>query len=133
MIWLLTNPFPPLPSASCLPVCHWSSLLTSGWGGEKPNLMTARKPGHLQIIQFFLVPLLVKRNCLTYVKLNNTIGGRLGNNVSGKIQINKYTDQVYVTEPRIGALTLRPVTKGTKQNLLIFTVQNQYYCTCGPC
>jgi hypothetical protein len=66
--------------------------------------MTARKPGHLQIIQFFLVPLLVKRNCLTYVKLNDTIGGRLGNNVSGRIQINKYTDQVYVTEPRIGAL-----------------------------
>ncbi len=114
VIWFGSSPppSPSLPSASCLPVCRYGRAYWRVGGGGEPNLMTARKPGHLQIIQVFLVPLLVKRNCLTYVKLNNTIWGKTRQQC-----IRENTDkQVYRSSICHGtenwSTALRPVTKG---------------------
>ncbi len=52
MIQLLANPFPPLPSTSCLPFSQSSCVAGRRGVGEEPNHTTARKPGHLLIIQY---------------------------------------------------------------------------------
>jgi hypothetical protein len=49
VIWLLLTPLPlpPLPSATCLPVCYQSSLLTGEGGervGKEPKHTTTRMP-----------------------------------------------------------------------------------------
>jgi hypothetical protein len=56
----LPHPLPPSPLTNfslflSLPVCRQVELILTGEGvGEEPNLMTSRKPGPLQTIQYSL-------------------------------------------------------------------------------